>query len=262
MNIRQYYPCKKLIDWLLLEHRKSVWRVNQKITYKKFLPHSKKFINNWINENLFGPTKLMQIETLKSISTPKTLESKFKIFHSDIWIILYDRNFREQVELDSIFGYSPKEIHVRLNGKIKPRIINVKAIEQFLYFFWNLGDDNEAFRPEILLKIIESDRGLSREYGHILKYSNDKRGREKYENNYNLYNPEKPNFKNIIKVIDHTTFNQMDALDENNIDKLETHTNIQVKNCIVLKTLKTIPNNSGKKDFSDILDLEDEKIEK
>jgi hypothetical protein len=204
----------------------------------------------------------MLLEVMKSITCPKILESRYKKFHSDIWIILDDPNVREQVELYSLFGYSPKEIHVRLNGKIKPRVVDILAIKQFKYFFWNLEDENGVFRPAQVIELVKSSRGLTRAYGHILKYSNDKLGREKYEKYYRINNPREPDITNIITVIDLTTFDQIDALDKSNFDKLETLTNIQLKNSIVLKTLKTIPDSSGKQDLSDIFNLKDEENKK
>ncbi len=258
MREGQHNPCNNLIHWLLLEHRNSAWKINRSITYNKFLPRSKQFLNKWINDNLFGPTKLMLLETMKSITRPNTLASRYKKIHSDIWTILEEPKIREIVELDSIFGLNPTEIQNRLNSIFKPRVINVKAVEQFMYFFWNLKDNNAVFRPGLLLKFIESNRELSKVYSHILKYSNDKLGREKYEYNYNLYNPEEPNLRNMIKVIDLITYNQIDALDNNNIDKLETYVNIQLKNSIAFKTVKTIPNNTKQHDYSDIVGFEDE----
>lgn len=256
MNIGQYYPCKKLIEWLLLEHRKSVWKVNQKITYKKFLPHSKQFINNWINENLFGPTKLMLINIMKSISTPKTLESRYKKFHSDIWKILEDHTIREQIELDSLFGFSTKDVWERLNNKIKPRVVDALAIKQFRYFFWNLDDDG-VFRPTRALKLIESNRELTRVYSHILKYSKDKNGLIRYEHFYHLNNPEEPDLTNVNKVINLTAIEQIDSYEKGNYDKIEVLTDILLKNAEVFKILKTLSNSSGKQDLSDIINLKD-----
>ena len=77
-----------------------------------------------------------------------------------------------------------------------------------------------------------------------------------------MFNPDEPNLKNINKVIDLIAIEQIDSLEKGNIDKIETLTDIQLKNSIVLKTLKTIPNNSGKNYFSDFVDFKDEEIEK
>ena len=187
-------PCRKLIEWLLIEHRKTTWKVNQKIPYKQFLPYSKKFIITWINDNLFGSTKLMLLEIVKNISCPETIESKYKKLHPGIWSILSDPSVRVQMELDSFFGYSINEMHNRLNDRIKPRNVDRRAIEQFIYFFWNLKDDDDVFRPANMLELIGSNRTISRAYAHINKYYNDKNGKYKYE----IYLSEKNNLANIF----------------------------------------------------------------
>ncbi len=257
MTVREYYPCNKLIQWLLLENRKSIWKINQKITYNKFLPRSKQFINYWINGNLFGPTKLMLLETMKTISCPKTLASRYKKFHSDIWTILEDPKIREIVEIDSLYGRSPIEIYDRLNSIIKHRIVNVKAIEQFLYFFWNLEDDG-AFRPALALKLIETSRELSRAYRHVLKYFKEKNGFIRYEYFYHLNKSLEPNLSNVYKVLDLLVIEQIDSLENDNYDKVEVLSDILLKNAEVLKILKTLSNSSGNHSLADIFQLKDE----
>ncbi len=257
MTVREYYPCKKLIQRLLLENCNSVWKINQKITYNKFLPRSKQFINNWINENLFGPTKLMLLETMKSISCPKTLASRYKKFHSDIWIILEDPKIREIVEIDSLYGRSPIEISNRVNSIIKPRIVNVKAIEQFLYFYWNLEDDG-VFRPALALKLIETSRQLSRAYRHVLKYFKEKNGFIRYEYFYHLKKSLGPNLSNVNKVLDLIIIDQIDSLENGNYDKVEVLSNILLKNAEVHKILKTLSSSSGNRSLAEIFQLKEE----
>ena len=255
---QEYNPCRKIIEFLLLEYNNSQWKANKKISYNQIKPYSKRYINSWINDNLFGSSKIMLLEVMKSITCPKILESRYRKFNADIWKILDDPTIREQVELDLLFGISPEEIHVRLNGKIKPRVVDILAIKQFKYFFWNLYDSNGVLRSGQVLELIESNRELSREYGHIFKYFNDKQGRKKYEYHYQINKPKEPDMINIYTIIDLTAFDQIDALDKSNFDKLETLTNIQLKNCIVLKTLKTVPDSSGKQNLADIVKLEEE----
>ena len=250
-------PCRKIIELLLLEHQKCTWKVKQKIIYNQFLPHSKKYIDNWINDKLHGSVKLIMLETMKAITCPKTLESQYKNLHPDIWIIIDDPSIREQVELDLLFGFSTKEVHERLNTKIKPRTVDLIAIKHYYYFFWNLDDDG-VFRPAKIINLIESNRELSRAYSHIIKYYNDKQGQKIYEHYYQINKPKDPDMTNINTIINLTAFNQIDALDKSNFDKLETLTNIQLKNCIVLKTLKTVPDSSGKQNLADIVKLEEE----
>lgn len=257
MMIKQDYPCKKLIELLLLEHCKSIWKVNQKITYKKFLPHSKQFINSWIAENLFGPTKLMLLENIKSITKLSTLESRYKKFHPDLWRILDDPTLREQVELDLLYCHSPEDVYDRLNFKIKPRVIDMRAVKQFQYYFWNLDDVDGVFRPVRVLKLIESNRELSKAFRHIIKYYNDKNGQKKYEYHYHLNNSDEPDLTKINAVINLTSIEQIDSFDKGNIDKIETLTDIQLKNSLVLKNLASIQNNSEKQNFSDIVDFKE-----
>ena len=101
--ITQDNPCRKLIEWLLLEHRKKPWKIGNNIPYPRFLPHSKKFIIDWIGNHLHGPVQLMLTEMLNTMSCPKTLESRYKKFHPDLWALLYDPVLREQIELDIFF---------------------------------------------------------------------------------------------------------------------------------------------------------------
>jgi len=255
--IMQNYPCWKIIDLLLLEHRKKTWKINNKIEYPRFLPHSKKYLNDWIANNLPETVLLMAADMMKSLARPKMLSSRYKQFHPDIWSILYDPVIREQIELDTLFGISDKEIWERLNAKIKPRVIDHLAVKQFMYFFWNLEDCNGVFRPSKVQEIINSNRELSKAYGHILKYFNDKQGRKKYEYHYQINKPNEPDITIINTVIDLTAFDQLNALDKSNFDKLETLTNIQLKNSIVFKTLKTVLNDSGKQNLADLMKFED-----
>ena len=118
--ITQYYPSRKLIDRLLLEHLKKPWKICNEIPYSNFLPYSKKYINDWIANNLHGSTQLMMTEMMKSITCPKTLKSIYKNFHPDIFSILDDHEIREQVELDTIFGISDNEIGELLNQYSTP----------------------------------------------------------------------------------------------------------------------------------------------
>lgn len=128
MIITQDYPCRKLLEWLLLKHRNQPWKINKKIIYPRFLPHSKKYIIKWIENNLHGSVHLMMTEMLKSMTCPKILESGYKKFHIDIWKILSDSNIRELVELDLFFGVSTDEVYERLNDRLKPRIIDILAL--------------------------------------------------------------------------------------------------------------------------------------
>jgi len=262
--IQDYYmnykntPCRKLIEWLLIDHRKTAWKVNQKIPYKQFLPYSKKFIKTWIDDNLFGPTKLMLLKTLQNISCPETIESRYKKFHPDIWTILADPSVRVQMELDSLFGYSISDMHNRLNERIKPRIIDVQAIKQFLYFFWNLQDDEGVFRPTNLLELIGSNRKIYRAYAHIHKYYNDKNGKYKYEVYYHLDNPEEPDIKNVSKIINLSTTHQIEAFENNEIEKVEALSHILELNAGVYKTLKTIPDKISKEDLASFLSVKED----
>lgn len=256
--INKIYPSRKLIERLLLEHRDSAWKINQKIPYKQFIPHSKNFINNWINNHIFYSPKLMLQETIKSMSSPKILESRYKNFHPDLWSILDDPTIRELVELDFLFGISANDVCDRLNVRIKPRKVNALAIKQFNYYFWNLNDKNGIFRPAITIDFIQSNRELSGAYSHVLKYFNKMNGKEIYEYQYSLNNPEEPDLKNINKVINLTTFAQIEALRNDNIDKVDALSEILLKNVGVYKILKTIPNSTEIKDLSEILGLKDD----
>lgn len=254
----QKYSCTKMIEWLLLEHRKSAWKINKKVHYKQFLPYAKKFVNTWIKNSLHGSSKIMMLETMKSINSLKTLESRYKNIHPNIWILLDDPTLREQVELDLIFGISIKEVHERLNSKIKPRVVDALAIKQFEYYFWNLDDNTGVFRPANVLELISENYELSKAYSHILKYFNDKNGKLKYEYHYGLINPSEPDLKKINTVIDLATIEQIDSFTEDNFDKIKALTEIQLLNCEVLKTLTTIQNNSSKQGLSDLIKLEEE----
>lgn len=256
--INKIYPNRKMIELLLLEHRDSAWKINQKIPYKKFIPHSKKFINNWININLLDPPKLMLQETIKSMSSPKILESRYKNFHEDLWSILDDSPIRELVELDLLFGISANDVCDRLNVRIKPRKVNALAIKQFRYYFWNLNDKNEIFRPAITIDFIQSNRELSGAYSHVLKYFNKMNGKEIYEYQYSLNNPEEPDLRNVNKVINLTTIAQFEAFRNDNIDKVDALSEILLKNVSVYKTLKTIQNSTAIQDLSEILSLKDD----
>jgi len=251
-------PCRKLIEWLLINHRKTTWQVNQKIIYKQFLPHSKKYINNWINDNLCGSTKLMLLEIVKNISCPEKIESKYKKFHPDIWVILSDPSVRVQIELDSLFGYSVEEMNNRLNERIKPRNVDRRAIEQFIYYFWNLNDADGAFRPAKLLELINSNRALSRTYAHIKKYYNDKNGKHKYEIYFHLDHPDEPDIRNVIKVINLSTISQIEAFENGNIEKVEALSQITLVNAGVYKTLRTIPDKTSIEDLSLLLGIKED----
>lgn len=256
--IIQIYPCRKLIEFLLLMHRNQPWKTSNKISYRQFLPYSKKFIKTWINDNLFGPTKLMLLETLQNISCPKTIKSKYKKLHPGIWIILSDPSVRIQMEMDSLFGYSIHEMHNRLNERIKPRNIDVRAIEQFLYFFWNLKDDDDVFRPANLLELIGSNRTISRAYAHINKYYYDKNGKYKYEIFFHLDNPDEPDIRNVSKIINLSTTHQIEAFENGNIDKAEALSQITLLNAGVYKTLKTIPDKTSTENLSSFLNIKED----
>ena len=251
------YPCRKLIEWLLLEHRKKPWVVNKKMSYPRCLPHYKKYINDWIEMYLYGAVQLMASEMLKTMICPKTLESRYKKFHFDLWTLLYDPVLREQVELDIFFGLNDDEILKRLNSKITPRVIDLLALKQFRYFFWNLEDCNGVFRPPNVLELIESSLELSKAYRHILKYSNDKYGKIKYEHQYSLINSDEPNLININRAINLTAISQIEALEKGNVEDTSLLATILLKNAQVLKSLSSLANRIDKQYFSEIFTLDD-----
>jgi len=254
----EYYPCRKLINLLLIEHRNKPWKVNQKMQYKQYLPQAKKYIIDWINDNLNRPVALMMTEVAKNIPRPKILESRYKKLNLDIWKILEDPFIRELVELDLLFGFSTKEICKRLNDKLKPRVIAMIAIEQFRYYFWNLEEDDGVFRPTHVLKLIDSSRELSKAYSHVLKYFPDQNGLIRYEYFYHLNNSDEPNLNYINKILNLASLGTLEAFEKSDYDRIGTLSEILKKNAEVLKILKTLQNSSDIKDLSTMFKIKDE----
>jgi len=251
----QNYPCRKLVQWLLLKHQNIKWEPHTEIGYPKFRPYSKKFISKWIVDNLHGPTRIMATNAIDNLICPITLESRYREFCKDIWDILDNPSIREQVELGLLFGNKTKEIHQKILDRINPRKISIDAIVQFKYYFWNIEDNNEIPRPAKLIELLQSNRALSKAYNYIIKYYNDRYGYEKYEYFYNLKKSYKPNVDNIAKVFDLSVLEQMQALSDKNLDRLSTLTNISLNTAKSYSLIKQHSNAVNSQNLSDIITL-------
>ena len=160
-NILGYYPCRKLLQFLLLEHRQKPWKINTQIAYNRFLPNSKRYLLRWSEENTFGPIQELIKIAINKIKCPEILIVKYSKMDPDVFRIINDPFIREYIELEMLFGENIDEIHQRVNMRIKPRLVSLKAIKQFQYFFWNLNDENGIFQPLQLIELIKSSRELT-----------------------------------------------------------------------------------------------------
>ena len=255
----QNYPCRKLVQLLLLIQRKIQWETCSEIEYPQFMPDSKKFMSKWIVDNLHGPTQIMATNAMDNLICPITLESRYKELCNGIWIIIDNPSIREQVELGILFGNKVKEIHQKVLERINPRKVSLGAIKQFKYYFWNIEDDNEIPRPAKLIELLQSNRALSKAYNYIYKYYNNRYGHEQYEYYYNLKKSDKPNIDNISKVIDLSVIEQMQSLSDNNLDRLITFSSISLNSAKTFSIIKQHSNEVSSLDLSSMITISDKK---
>ena len=232
-------PIQKLLEKLLNEHTKIKNKFTKDFIYKQFLPYSKKYVSEWAESHLYGPPRVLLLESFNAVKFPIKFDTKYPAIYSDTWTIINDPALRERIELELMFGYEPRDIHTRISPVIKPRKLSVRGIKQFAFYFWNLKNEKGEPQPANLFIYLESNKQLSMLFRHIIKYFKDKNGREKYAYYYGIGHPVQPDIDNLNRAINLSIMAQKESYEANDIDSIQIYSKILLNNSNSLKNLNS-----------------------